>query len=63
MLVQSKWYYSVAEFEVDYDPSWDGRRIKYFWAKNVGLIKREQYMNFTEEFLQSWELIDHQVIQ
>jgi len=61
--VQDKWYYDVVEFEVDQDYSWDERRTKYFWAKNVGLIKREQYMNFTDEFLQSWELTFYNVTQ
>ena len=61
--VQSKWYYSVAEFHLDYDPSWGQRKSIYYWAKSIGLIKREQYEHFTNQFIQGWELINHQVIQ
>lgn len=61
--VQGQWYYDVAEFELDRDYIWDERRTKYYWAKHVGLIKREKYMNFTDEYIEGWELIDYDVTQ
>ncbi|PCJ67735.1 MAG: hypothetical protein COA58_00955 [Bacteroidetes bacterium] len=61
--IQDQWYYDVAEFEADIDYIWDERRTKYFWAKNIGLVKREKYMNFTEEYIEGWELIDFDVSQ
>jgi len=61
--VQDKWYYDVVEFEVDIDYSQNGRRGVYFWAKNVGLIKRDRYSHITKEIEESWELIDYKVTQ
>lgn len=61
LLVKDTWYYDVAEFEVDIDPAWKGRPTKYFWAKHVGLIKREQYEHWTEAYTQGWHLIEYNV--
>ena len=61
--VQDQWYYDVAEFEVDIDYIWDNKITKYFWAKNVGLIKREKYAHWTREFIESWELVEFDVSQ
>ena len=61
--VQGQWYYDVAEFEVDIDYVWDNKITKYYWAKHVGLIKREKYAHWTREFIEGWELIDYEVTQ
>ena len=59
--VQGKWYYQVAEFEVNPDPAMNGRIGKYFWAKGIGLIKREKFEHWTFEYTEGWELIDYNI--
>lgn len=61
--VQGQWYYDVAEFEAKPDPLMKGRITKYYWAKHVGLIKREKYAHWTREYIEGWELIDYDVTQ
>jgi len=62
-----KSYSNVAIFEIDSDDIWypDNHPIatqypisRYYWAENVGLIKRE---NVSENY--SWELIAYNIIQ
>ena len=59
--VQGQWYYDVAEFEAKPDPLMNGRIGRYYWAKNVGLIKREKYEHWTNEYTEGWHLIRYQV--
>jgi hypothetical protein len=64
--VQNQWYQDVAEFEIDNDPTYERYkypRTKYFWAKNIGLLKKEKYSISAIEPEEAWELIDHNVIQ
>jgi hypothetical protein len=59
--VKGQWYFDVAEFEVSNDWIWDSKPTKYFWAKHVGLIKREKYAHWTNEYTEGWHLIRYQV--
>ncbi len=61
--VQGEWFYDVAEFEIDNDWMWDSKPTKYFWAKNIGLIKREQYSHLDNGYIQGWHLIKYNVTQ
>ena len=61
--VKGQWYYDVAEFEVSNDWIWDSKPTKYFWAKHIGLIKREKYAHWTNEYIEGWELLNYGVIQ
>lgn len=63
LLVQNRWYYDVAEFEVDIDYTQNDWRGVYYWAKNIGLIKREKYTTFTSEYIEGWELTDYFIVQ
>lgn len=66
--IQNKTYHHVAKFEIDRDNLWYPRdftpielkypRAIYFWAKNVGLVKRE-----TKKENYSWELIEYNIIK
>lgn len=65
--IQNKEYFEVSIFNIDYDAIWHSDTsspavmypiTKYYWAKNVGLVKRE---NVSENY--SWELIDHHIIK
>lgn len=61
--VSGNWFYDVAEFEVDKDWIWKGENNKYFWAKNVGLIKKERYYPLDKSYEEGWYLIEHFVVQ
>jgi hypothetical protein len=66
--IQDKTFHHVAKFEIDRDNLWYPRdftpielkypRAIYFWAKDVGLVKRE---NKNENY--SWELIEYNIIK
>ena len=61
------WYDEVAEFELDKDFIWDRKITKYFWAKGVGLIRREQYRRDPDEWskpielLTAWQITDYHI--
>jgi hypothetical protein len=61
--VSNEWYYEVAVFEVDRDWIWDSKPTKYYWAKNVGLIKKEKFKHWTNEYIEGWHLVKYQVTQ
>ena len=65
--MQNKTFNKVAVFDIDSDDIWHHDttsqiirypRTKYYWAQNVGLIKRE---NVSENY--SWELIDYNIVK
>jgi hypothetical protein len=67
LVLQSKTYYNVAKFELDRDDIWYPNdhpiatrypNAVYYWAKDVGLIKRQ---NKSENY--NWELVDYHIIQ
>ena len=67
MTLNSQTYLEVAQFETDSDDIWYSDttsnlirypKTRYYWAKNVGLVKRE---NVSENY--SWELIEHRIIK
>ncbi len=66
LTLQGETYNNVAVFEIDQDDIWYANsylgaikypKAKYYWAENVGLIKRE---NISENY--SWELIEYNII-
>jgi hypothetical protein len=67
MTLNNQTYLEVAQFETDSDDIWYSDttsnlirypKTRYYWAKNVGLVKRE---NVSENY--SWELIEHHIIK
>jgi hypothetical protein len=56
-------YSKVAEFETNKDWQTGGYTTNTFWAKNIGLIKREKYSPLTGEYIESKELIEYNVTQ
>ena len=65
--IENEMYFKVAQFEIDSDDIWYSDttsnlirypKTRYYWAKNVGLVKRE---NVSENY--SWELIEHHIIK
>lgn len=67
LTLQGKVFDRVVKFELDMDDIWYDNNhplptrypnAVYYWAKNVGLIKRE---NKSEKY--SWELIDYNIIK
>ena len=67
MTLNNQTYLEVAQFETDSDDIWYSDttsnlirypKTRYYWAKNVGLVKRE---NVSENY--SWELIEHRIIK
>jgi hypothetical protein len=67
MQLQGKTYFNVAKFEIDMDNIWYPNdhpvatrypNANFYWAKDVGLIKRE---NKSENY--SWELIDYYIVK
>ncbi len=62
LIVQGNTYYNVAKFDIDMDDIWYSTNqypnAIYYWAKDVGLIKR---WNKSENY--SWELIDYKIIK
>ncbi len=63
LLIQGKTYFNVAKFELDMDElsEKDCQYIpitRYYWAKDVGLIKK-----MVKNCNYSWELIEHQIIK
>ncbi|NQW42843.1 MAG: hypothetical protein HQ463_05370 [Bacteroidetes bacterium] len=67
LTIQGKNYTNVARFDIDSDDIWypDDHPIQtrypnalYYWAKDVGLVKRE---NKSENY--SWELIEQNIIK
>lgn len=62
LTIQNKIYHDVVKFEIDIDSQWENTppytSSIYFWAKNVGLVKKK---NKIENY--SWELIDHRIIK
>lgn len=64
LTLQGKVYDKVAKFDVDIDDIWEEKlgcirpNTIYYWAKNVGLVKKEmKRCNY------SWELIDYNIIK
>lgn len=62
LIIQGKTYYNVAKFDIDKDDIWYNfasyPNTIYYWAKDVGLIKR---WNKSDNY--SWELIDYNIIK
>ncbi|MDP2175008.1 MAG: hypothetical protein Q8K70_03760 [Bacteroidota bacterium] len=69
LTIQGKTYQNVAKIEIDRDAIWysssdpvplefKGPRAIYYWAKDVGLVKRE-----TKVENYSWELIKYNIIK
>lgn len=69
LTIQGKTYHNVAKFDIDSDAIWYSRddavslefkrpRAIYYWAKDVGLIKRE-----TKKENYAWELIEYNIIK
>ena len=60
--IQGKTYYNVAKFDIDQDDIWynyaNYPNTVYYWAKDVGLVKR---LNKTDNY--SWELIEYNIIK
>ncbi|HEY1047974.1 MAG TPA: hypothetical protein VGF79_16150 [Bacteroidia bacterium] len=62
VVVQGKAYEHVAVFEVDVDEQWEEKfncirpKVKYYWAKGVGLIRKEM---ITCGY--SWDLVDYKL--
>jgi len=64
LIIQGEEFTNVAVFNVDIDPIWEDKldcvrpNTSYYWAENVGLIKKEMggcgY---------AWELIEHNIIK
>lgn len=46
----------VRKFQQTQDPCWDGYTVIYYWAKNIGLIKKEK-----PKTGECWELINYHV--
>ena len=66
LLVAGEWYHDVAVFEVDNDWIWNTfntNHTKYYWAKNVGLIRRVLLEENSIVELESFNLIKYQVTQ
>ncbi len=61
LMVQGKSFSNVGIFEVDIDAIWENSppftSSKYYWAKDVGLIKRS-----ANQKPDNWELIDYKII-
>ena len=62
--IQGKTFYNVAKFELDKDDIWEEKlsctraNSIYYWAKDVGLIKKEmKSCNY------SWELIEYNIVK
>lgn len=64
MLIQGKTFSNVIKFDVDKDDIWDDKlqcirsNNIYYWAKDVGLIKKEM-----KTCNSSWELIEYNIIR
>lgn len=63
--INEKWYYDVVEFEIDNDWSWDFRpysnHTKYYWSKNIGMIKKVLLEEQSEVELEIWNLVDYKI--
>jgi len=53
----------VLVFQIEGDGSWDSYPTKYYWAKNIGLVKREKYDIDKITLLDGWELIEYEITQ
>jgi len=64
LIIQGKTYFNVAKFEIDKDDIWEEKlncirsNNIYYWAKDVGLVKKE-----SKTCTYSWELIKYNIIQ
>jgi hypothetical protein len=62
LIIQGKTYQNVAKFDIDQDDIWynyaNYPNTVYYWAKDVGLIKR---WNKTDNY--AWELIEYNIIK
>jgi len=64
LTIQGKTYYNVAKFDIDSDGVWSKTYpytttgSKYYWAKDVGLVKRTA--THRDE---NWELIEYNIIK
>ena len=60
--ISNKVYDDVAVFDIDRDWSWNniatGPPAKYYWAKGVGIIKRE-----SDYLKEEWHLVDYHIVQ
>ena len=61
--LQGNNYEDVLVYDLIRDASWKSKMAKYYWGKNVGLVKRERFDRETLEVLDSWELIEYEVAQ
>ena len=64
LMVKGTWYYDVAEFEVDNDPQYrtpDTNHTKYYWAKNIGLIRRVLLEERATTEIESYDIITYQL--
>lgn len=63
-VLQGKTYENVAKFFIDRDNTWGNNpsntdaSVNYYWAKGVGLIKKESTNNSG-----NWELIEYKIVQ
>jgi hypothetical protein len=55
--LKGKTYYSVRKFYLENDNTWDRWSVNYYWAKGIGLIRKE---NTSKN--ESWELINFNII-
>lgn len=62
LIIQGKTYANVVKFEINLDGVWENSppftASKYYWAKDVGLIKRIA-LNKPD----NWELIEYNIIK
>ncbi len=54
--LNGKTFFSIRKFYLDHDNTWDRWWVNYYWAKDVGLIKKE---NIKKE--ESWDLVNYNV--
>jgi len=61
--IGSQNFNDVLVFQIAGDGSWDSYPTKYYWAKNVGLVKREKCDIDKITLLDGWELIEYEITQ
>ncbi len=62
LTLNNKTYYDVVKFDIDLDSQWENtppyKTSIYYWAKDVGLIKKTSKLDNY-----SWELIEYNIIK